>query len=189
MIGHNQVPDPFHKGEFGGADHHRDPGSTWDWPRYMAYLRLWSGQTSTSPVALRVSQAELWVTPLSESSKVEARPARPEAQVGHVAGPVPGRAWVAAAVGPAELALVEGIRHLVVADHARAPGLDQVAARDRSGQVGACAVLCVREVGEVGVAGVLNPDLGQVVVPVAGRARRCSRSGTICAIRPLLETT
>jgi hypothetical protein len=45
VIGHYQVPDPFHKGQFGGADHHTDPGRTWDWPRYMAYLRLDSGQT------------------------------------------------------------------------------------------------------------------------------------------------
>ena len=45
VIGHNEVPDPFHRGEFGGADHHTDPGKTWDWPRYMAYLRLASAQT------------------------------------------------------------------------------------------------------------------------------------------------
>ena len=65
VIGHNQVPDPFHKGEFGGADHHRDPGSTWDWPRYMAYLRLWSGQTSTSTVDdsdSGVTHSSAWLT-------------------------------------------------------------------------------------------------------------------------------
>lgn len=45
VIGHNEVPDPFHRGEFGGADHHSDPGRTWNWPRYMAYLRLASAQT------------------------------------------------------------------------------------------------------------------------------------------------
>jgi N-acetyl-anhydromuramyl-L-alanine amidase AmpD len=45
VIGHNEVPDPFHRGEFGGADHHTDPGRTWNWPRYMAYLRLASAQT------------------------------------------------------------------------------------------------------------------------------------------------
>jgi N-acetyl-anhydromuramyl-L-alanine amidase AmpD len=50
VIGHNQVPDPFHKGEFGGADHHTDPGSTWNWPRYMSYLRLYSDQTWQSTV-------------------------------------------------------------------------------------------------------------------------------------------
>ena len=45
MIGHNQVPDPFHPGEFGGAEHHSDPGPTWDWPRYMAYLRMNANDT------------------------------------------------------------------------------------------------------------------------------------------------
>ena len=39
VIGHYQVPDPNHRGEWGGVDHHTDPGRTWDWPRYMAYLR------------------------------------------------------------------------------------------------------------------------------------------------------
>ena len=39
VIGHSQVPDPNHRGEWGGVDHHTDPGRTWDWPRYMAYLR------------------------------------------------------------------------------------------------------------------------------------------------------
>lgn len=65
VIGHNQVPDPFHKGEFGGADHHTDPGSTWDWPRYMAYLRLWSGQTWTSTVDdsdTGVTHSSAWLT-------------------------------------------------------------------------------------------------------------------------------
>ena len=65
VIGHNQVPDPFHKGEFGGADHHTDPGSTWDWRRYMAYLRLWSGQTWTATVDdsdTGVTHSSAWLT-------------------------------------------------------------------------------------------------------------------------------
>ncbi len=39
VIGHYQVPDPNHPGQWGGVDHHTDPGRTWNWPRYMAYLR------------------------------------------------------------------------------------------------------------------------------------------------------
>jgi N-acetyl-anhydromuramyl-L-alanine amidase AmpD len=39
VIGHYQVPDPNHPGEWGGVDHHTDPGRTWNWPLYMAYLR------------------------------------------------------------------------------------------------------------------------------------------------------
>jgi hypothetical protein len=45
VIGHSQVPDPNHPGEWGGVDHHTDPGRTWDWPRYMAYLRADAGDT------------------------------------------------------------------------------------------------------------------------------------------------
>ncbi len=45
VIGHYQVPDPNHPGEWGGVDHHTDPGRTWDWARYMAYLRADAGDT------------------------------------------------------------------------------------------------------------------------------------------------
>jgi N-acetyl-anhydromuramyl-L-alanine amidase AmpD len=46
VIGHSEVPDPFHDGQWGGADHHTDPGRTWDWTRYMAYLRLAAHDTA-----------------------------------------------------------------------------------------------------------------------------------------------
>jgi hypothetical protein len=45
VIGHYQVPDPNHPGEWGGVDHHTDPGRTWNWARYMAYLRSDAGDT------------------------------------------------------------------------------------------------------------------------------------------------
>jgi hypothetical protein len=45
VIGHNEVPDPYHAGEWGGADHHTDPGPHWQWARYMAYLRLYAETT------------------------------------------------------------------------------------------------------------------------------------------------
>jgi N-acetylmuramoyl-L-alanine amidase-like protein len=45
VIGHNEVPDPYHPGEWGGADHHTDPGRYWKWGRYMAYLRLFAATT------------------------------------------------------------------------------------------------------------------------------------------------
>ena len=49
IIGHYQVPDPDHPGEFGGIDHHTDPGPYWKWPMYMAFIRLYAnvsyGQT------------------------------------------------------------------------------------------------------------------------------------------------
>jgi len=39
IIGHSEVPDPNHPGEFGGADHHTDPGPHWKWGYYMRLVR------------------------------------------------------------------------------------------------------------------------------------------------------
>ena len=35
VIGHSEVPDPNNPGQFGGVDHHTDPGPYWDWTYYM----------------------------------------------------------------------------------------------------------------------------------------------------------
>lgn len=45
VIGHDEVPDPFHHGSFGGADHHTDPGRHWRWSRYIGYLRFYADVT------------------------------------------------------------------------------------------------------------------------------------------------
>src|SRR5947207_15415283 len=49
VIGHNEVPDPYHRGEFGGYSHHTDPGSHWDWPRYMSYVRAYRAGHAPPP--------------------------------------------------------------------------------------------------------------------------------------------
>lgn len=72
VIGHYQVPDPFHPGEFGGADHHTDPGHTWNWPLYMAYLRADAHDTyqqvidNSTPGGVRYSSA-VWKTSSARS--------------------------------------------------------------------------------------------------------------------------
>jgi len=43
VIGHYQVPDPNHPGQFGGFSHHTDPGPCWDWPKYMSLVRDFAG--------------------------------------------------------------------------------------------------------------------------------------------------
>jgi photosystem II stability/assembly factor-like uncharacterized protein len=43
FIGHNEVPDPYHPGQFGGYAHHTDPGACWDWPKYMGLIRDFAG--------------------------------------------------------------------------------------------------------------------------------------------------
>jgi hypothetical protein len=54
IIGHSQVPDPFHPGEFGGADHHTDPGPCWNWAKYMALVRADAGQTPAGQTSEQV---------------------------------------------------------------------------------------------------------------------------------------
>jgi photosystem II stability/assembly factor-like uncharacterized protein len=43
FIGHNEVPDPNHPGQFGGFAHHTDPGRCWNWPKYMGLIRDFAG--------------------------------------------------------------------------------------------------------------------------------------------------
>jgi len=42
IIGHDEVPDPNHPGEYGGVDHHTDPGPYWDWTYYMKLIRYYA---------------------------------------------------------------------------------------------------------------------------------------------------
>jgi N-acetyl-anhydromuramyl-L-alanine amidase AmpD len=39
VIGHNEVPNPYRPGHYGGADAHQDPGRHWNWAYYMALVR------------------------------------------------------------------------------------------------------------------------------------------------------
>lgn len=39
IIGHNEVPHPTIAGRYGGASGHTDPGSGWDWDRFMELVR------------------------------------------------------------------------------------------------------------------------------------------------------
>ena len=59
VIGHSQVPDPYHPGEYGGYAHHTDPGRFWDWERYMRYVRAYRAGATPAPRPLDVSIAGL----------------------------------------------------------------------------------------------------------------------------------
>jgi hypothetical protein len=39
IIGHAEVPNPYHPGRFGGSDGHTDPGMYWNWGHYMHLVR------------------------------------------------------------------------------------------------------------------------------------------------------
>ena len=55
LIGHNEVPDPFHPGLFGGYSHHTDPGPHWDWRRYLAYVRSYARGATPPPLRFDVT--------------------------------------------------------------------------------------------------------------------------------------
>jgi N-acetyl-anhydromuramyl-L-alanine amidase AmpD len=42
IIGHSQVADPTHRGEYGGSAHHTDPGPHWRWGFYMNLVRRYA---------------------------------------------------------------------------------------------------------------------------------------------------
>jgi N-acetyl-anhydromuramyl-L-alanine amidase AmpD len=41
IIGHNEVPNPYHPGRFGGVSGHIDPGPYWNWGNYMGLVRYY----------------------------------------------------------------------------------------------------------------------------------------------------
>jgi hypothetical protein len=53
VIGHYQVPDPYHKGLFGGAEHHTDPGPYWNWTYYINYASYYASLLPSPPVMQR----------------------------------------------------------------------------------------------------------------------------------------
>ncbi len=56
IIGHAEVPDPNHPGQFGGINHHTDPGKLWDWNRYLALVKKYAqGAPAPSSPSLRVA--------------------------------------------------------------------------------------------------------------------------------------
>jgi hypothetical protein len=55
VIGHNEVPDPRRRGAYGGFAHHTDPGTHWDWPRYMRYVRAYRAGATPPPRPLDVT--------------------------------------------------------------------------------------------------------------------------------------
>ncbi len=38
ILGHIDVPDPFHVGQWGGESHHPDPGPSWPWAEYLQLI-------------------------------------------------------------------------------------------------------------------------------------------------------
>jgi hypothetical protein len=49
VIGHSQVPDPFHSGLYGGSDHHTDPGPYWSWSYFMNLAQRYASALPSPP--------------------------------------------------------------------------------------------------------------------------------------------
>jgi N-acetyl-anhydromuramyl-L-alanine amidase AmpD len=49
VIGHFEVPDPNNPGQWGGAGHHTDPGSNWNWTYYMNKAQFDATQLPSPP--------------------------------------------------------------------------------------------------------------------------------------------
>lgn len=62
IIGHNEVPDPDHVGQFGGMNHHTDPGAGWDWANYINLITMFFNPPPASPNPFNIPPAT-WVLP------------------------------------------------------------------------------------------------------------------------------
>ena len=82
VIGHSQVPDPFHRGLFGVWAHHTDPGAYWDWTRYMSYVRDYRAGLTPPPrpvdvtipglqLGQNVSGLVSWVAEATNAARVD----------------------------------------------------------------------------------------------------------------------
>ncbi len=57
VIGHYQVPDPNDPTQFGGSDHHTDPGPAWSWDYYMAHAVYYASTLPSPPHMVLTPQA------------------------------------------------------------------------------------------------------------------------------------
>jgi N-acetyl-anhydromuramyl-L-alanine amidase AmpD len=71
IVGHNEVPDPDHKGRFGGRNNHTDPGKHFDWALFMKYVLE---EDTNAPAA-----APTLETPRHHAAPAEALPPPPPA--------------------------------------------------------------------------------------------------------------
>ncbi len=69
VIGHDEVPDPDGTG-IGGSNHHTDPGTKWNWRRYMALVRRFAKNPQRPAYTTRVPR----VAPLPASARSKPKP-------------------------------------------------------------------------------------------------------------------
>ena len=95
IIGHYQVPDPYHLGEFGGFAHHIDPGPCWNWRKYLELIRTDAGQIPVQREAVQVVgdttrgnfRAPGWRRKIAANAEQQFGPAYFVARPSHTAAP------------------------------------------------------------------------------------------------------
>src|SRR3954471_8445085 len=58
IVGHANVPDPFHPGLFGGSSHHTDPGPHWKWGYYLKLVRKFAFPNALTVATTSLEQGE-----------------------------------------------------------------------------------------------------------------------------------
>jgi hypothetical protein len=89
IIGHAEVPDPYHRGRYGGVSHHTDPGRYWNWAHYMTLVR-WYANHPVLPVFVRSMALADSPPPTRTQHETETQAhvhSAPAAVTAHVAAP------------------------------------------------------------------------------------------------------
>ena len=70
ILGHNEVPNADNRRQYGGLTGNTDPGTGWDWAKYMGYVRDYAGysQVVDNTTSGRFSAGSLWSTSSYETS-------------------------------------------------------------------------------------------------------------------------
>ena len=127
VIGHYQVPDPNHPGQFGGESHHTDPGPYWNWSYYMSLAQGYAQSLPSPPHMVQDATA----TPGNQSVTLTWRAARtchtPTAsyhvsgEPGDIALDIPGSTTTATIAG-----LRNGVRYRFTVTAINSDGQDSI---------------------------------------------------------------
>jgi N-acetyl-anhydromuramyl-L-alanine amidase AmpD len=77
IIGHYQVPNPYHPGRFGGASGHTDPGPYWNWARYMQLVRYYAKHRVLPHFVKRMTLHDSLPPQTNRATAPAAAPSRP----------------------------------------------------------------------------------------------------------------
>lgn len=76
IIGHSEVPDPYHRGLYGGVSHHHDPGPYWNWGHYMYLVRYYTAHPVLPTFVKQMTLRQMPAPAAARSAAVPAVAAR-----------------------------------------------------------------------------------------------------------------